>query len=157
MTDRKIRTACLELMATAPAVYLSAVDADGYPRVRAMLNLRNRAQYPDHVHLYEGHDEDFLVYLATNTASRKRRDIERDRRICLYYCHPESFFGLSLVGDVQIVEERAVKEVVWAEGWERYYPTTGDPSDPDYTLLRLLPSNAAGWAGSGTFSFDIGR
>jgi len=157
MDEKELRAACLELMATAEAVYLSTVEADGYPRIRAMLNLRNRAQYPDHVHLYDGHDDDFMVYVSTNTTSRKRKEIETNPRIGLYYCRPAEFFGMSLVGDVEIVEDPKIKEAVWVDGWERYFRTTGRPDDPDFTLLRLHPKSARGWTGSETFELVFDR
>lgn len=157
MNEIEQRAACIELMATADVVYLTVIGVDGYPRIRAMLNLRNRSQYPDHVHLYDGHDEDFMVYISTNTSSRKRKEIEANPRIGLYYCRPAEFFGMSLVGDVEFVDDATIKEAVWADGWERYYATTGRANDPDYTLLRLCPKNASGWAGSRTFEFSFKR
>lgn len=157
MNETELRAACIELMATANVVTLSTIGADGYPRLRAMLNLRNRSQYPEHAHLYEGHDEDFMVYISTNTSSRKRRDIEANPRIGLYFCRPTEFFGMSLIGDAEIVEDAAIKEAVWVDGWERYYSTTGRPDDPDFTLLRFFPKNARGWTDSRTFEFDFDR
>ena len=157
MNEKELRAACLELMATAEAVYISTVEADGYPRIRAMLNLRNRSQYPDHVHLYDGHDDDFMVYVSTNTSSRKRKEIEANPRIGLYYCKPTAFFGMSLVGDVEVVEDPKIKEAVWVDGWEVYFRTTGRPDDPDYTLLRLYPKSARGWTGSETFELTFDR
>jgi len=155
MDEKELRAACLELMAIADTVYLAANEASGYPRIRAMLNLRNRSDYPDHVHLYEGHDDDFMVYIATNTASKKRRDIEADPRIGLYYRHPDKRFGMALAGDVEIVDDPSTKAAVWADGWEVYFPTTGTPDDPDYTLLRLFPANARGWTGLETFELTF--
>jgi len=155
MEEKELRAECLELMAEADTVYLAVNEASGYPRIRAMLNLRNRSEYPDHGHLYEGHDEDFMVYVATNTASRKRKDIEADRRVGLYYRHPDKRVGMSLIGDVEIVDDMATKEAVWADGWEVYFPTTGKPDDPDYTLLRLFPRNARGWTGFETFELTF--
>lgn len=156
MSESDIRTRCLKLMATADAVYLSAMEG-GYPRIRAMLNLRNRSQYPDHAHLYEGHDEDFMIYLTTNTSSNKRRDIAADPRVGLYYCRPREYFGMSLVGDVEVIDDPAIKEAVWTEGWERYYTTTGRPDDPDYTVLRLFPKGGRGWAGGRAFELTFRR
>jgi len=156
MNDEELRSACLELMAIADTVYLAVSEAEGYPRIRAMLNLRNRIEYPDHAHLYEEHDGDFMVYLVTNTSSKKRADIAANPRIGLYYRHPDKRFGMSLVGDAEIVEEAVTKEAVWVEGWEVYFPTTGRPNDPDYTLLRLFPIHARGWTGSETFALDLG-
>ena len=93
--------------------------------------------------------------LSTNTSSRKHKAIEADPRIGLYFCHPKEFFGLSLIGDAEIIEDLSVKESIWAPGWERYYPTTGDATDPDYAIVRLLPKNAQGWYRSETFAFDF--
>ena len=155
MNERELKSACLELMATSDAVYLSSVDSGGYPQTRALLNLRNRRQFPGHVRLFEGHEDDFMIYLSTNTASQKHARIERDPRVGLYFCHPKKFFGLSLIGEAEIIDDLAVKESLWAPGWERYYPTTGDASDPDYAIVRVLPSSAQGWYQSETFEIDL--
>ncbi len=157
MNDQELRLVCLELMAMADTVYLAANEVEGYPRIRAMLNLRNRTEYPDHMHLYEDHEDDFMIYIATNTSSRKRADIEADPKIGLYYRHPDRRFGMSLVGDAEIVDDAAIREAVWADGWEVYFPETGCPEDPDYTLLRFFPKNARGWTGSETFALDFRR
>jgi general stress protein 26 len=156
MDEKELQAACIELMAVADTVFLAANEAGGYPRIRAMLNLRNRTEYPKHVHLYADHDDDFMVYLTTNTSSRKRADIEADPKVGLYYRHPDRRFGLSLIGDVEIVDDMETKTAVWADGWEVYYPSTGRPDDPDYTLLRIFPTSARGWTGAETFAFSIG-
>ncbi len=155
MTKKEIQDACRELMETAPAAYLTVNDADGYPRSRAMLNLRNREQFANQAHLYANHQADFMVYLCTNTSSRKRREIEANPRVCVYYCRPEVFHGVSLIGDVEIVNDLETKAALWAEGWEQYFPT-GKPDDPDYTLLRLFPKVVSGWYQSGKFEFHLG-
>jgi len=157
MNDLDLRKACLELMTAAPAVYLSTIGLDGLPRIRAMLNLRNRQQYPDKAHLYVEHDEDLMVYLSTNTASRKRREIEANPHLALCYCDPARFFGLTLNGTAEIIDNAATKEAVWCDGWERYYQITGRPDDPDYTLLRIFPTDASGWTGGRAFSLSLGR
>jgi general stress protein 26 len=154
MTITQLRKTCIERMNTADVVYLTTVGADGYPRSRAMLNLRNREQYPGQVRLYAEHDEDFMVLVSTNTGSRKRGEIEANPRIGLYYCHPKEFFGLLLIGNVEIVDDPALKQAVWADGWEQYFPT-GKPDDPDFTLLRLFPMQASGWNRNETFAFPI--
>ena len=63
----------IELMKTAEAAYLTLIAEDGYPCTRGMLNLRNAQQYPDQAHLYEPHQDDFMVYFSTNTSSNKVR------------------------------------------------------------------------------------
>ena len=140
MTKTQIQEALRE---TVPAAYLTAIDADGQPRTRAMLNLRNREQFASQAHVYANHQQDFMVYIATNTSSRKRREIEANPRVCVYYCR------------LEIVDDLEIKEVLWADGWEQYFPT-GKPDDPDYTLLRLFPKVVNGWYQGGKFEFSLG-
>ena len=75
MDVKEQKNASVELMETAPAVYLTTNGPGGYPYTRAMLNLRNREQYPGQVPLFAGHSEDLLVYFSTNTSSQKLRQI----------------------------------------------------------------------------------
>lgn len=155
MKESGIRRQCLKIMATAPAVFITVIGADGFPRTRAMLNLRNRKQYPNHVHLYAQHDDDFMVFISTNTASKKREEIETNPQIGLYYSLPESFLGLSLIGHAEVIEDLEIKRAVWVDGWERYYRESGTPEDPDYTLLRILPVEARGWLAGTKFQFEF--
>jgi general stress protein 26 len=156
MNVNEIKEQCLKIVATAPAVYMTVIGEDGFPRTRAMLNLRNTKQYPKHIHLYAEHEEDFMVYVSTNTASRKKQEIEQNPQVGLYYSLPESFLGLSLIGRAEIVENPMTKSAVWVEGWEQYYQETGSPEDPDYTLLRIYPIEARGWLAGKVFQFKPG-
>jgi len=151
--DQELFKTCNERMNTADVVYMTTMR-DGYPCTRAMLNMRNRDQYPDHQHLYADHIEDLMTYVVTNTGSKKRKDIERDPRVCLYFCHPGEFFGVSLVGDLEIVDDMEVKRAVWADNLAQYFPT-GKPEDEDYTLLRLFPREVSGWNCGHKFAFEI--
>ena len=53
----------IELMENSKAVYLTTIDNKGFPCIRALLNLRNKEQYPSLVELFGKHDDDFLIYL----------------------------------------------------------------------------------------------
>jgi len=154
MTDTDLMETVVDRMGSADVAYLSIIGAEGYPRTRAMLNLRNREQYPDHVHLYTEHNRDLLVYLTTNTSSLKRSELDANPRVCIYYCHPADFFGVALTGDMEIIDDMALKESLWVDWWSRYYPT-GKPDDPDFTLLRLMPKEVRGWYQGKKFSFGL--
>lgn len=143
MDPHALRIACRELMETSPAAYLTTIGGDGYPRTRAMLNLRNRAQYPHLVPLYAGHETDLLTYLSTNTPSLKVAQIRANPKAAVYYCDPATFRGLMLGGHLEVTDDAALRRALWTEGWERYYP--GGPDDPDHTVLRLRPQFAEGW------------
>ena len=155
MDRTRLLATCVERMSTADVVYLTTIGTDGYPRTRAMLNLRNREQYPDQVDLYTEHGEDLMVYVTTNTSSQKRGELEANPRICLYYCHPADFFGVCLIGDVEIVDDMAAKKALWVDWWDQYFPT-GKVDDPDFTLLRLFPIEVRGWNRGEKFRFELG-
>jgi pyridoxamine 5'-phosphate oxidase len=142
------------LMEVADRAYLTTMGEDGYPRTRAILNLRNPALYPNLADLFDEHREDFLVYVGTNTSSAKVRQIQRDPRGSIYYCHPKRFRGVLLIGEIELVDDPSVRHALWTDGWEIYYPSGRD--DPDYAVLRFLPHSMEGWSGSERFGFAVG-
>ena len=153
MDKRETRQWALMLMETADAAYLTTIDGDGFPQTRAMLNLRNRRQWPALVEVFQGHESDLLLYFSTNTSSAKMTQIRANPKVSVYFCRPGEFHGLMLTGTIEIVTDRPLKRRLWQAGWERYYPHGVD--DPDYTLLRLVPAVAKGWNGAGPLGFDL--
>jgi pyridoxamine 5'-phosphate oxidase len=152
MDENQARRYALELMAFSEAAYLATVDGDGRPHIRAMLNLRTRAQYPKLAALFSEHANDLLVYFTTNTSSPKVAQIRANPAVAAYYCEPAKFHGLMLAGDIEIVDDPRVREALWQDGWERFYP--GGPNDPDHTVLELRPTVARGWHGEDKVEFD---
>jgi general stress protein 26 len=140
MDEKKARALALDLMCKSPAAYLSTVDADGFPQIRAMLNLRSAGQYPSVTELFVGHERDMMIYISTNTSSEKVRQLGQNGRVAVYYCLPTEWRGLMLGGEIEFVDDPAIKKRIYQEGWEVYFPQ--GPSDPDYTVLRLSPTVA---------------
>jgi general stress protein 26 len=155
MNSEELKSKCLEIMEKAEVVYVTTVDQDGYPHTRAMFNLRNEEEFPRQAVLFVEHQSDFMVYLSTNTSSSKLGHIKANPKVCLYYCHPPTFRGLMLAGEIEIVDNSEVRKAIWNEGWERYYP--GGPDDPDHTALRLYPKWVEGWYRGKRFEFGIER
>jgi general stress protein 26 len=153
MTEPAKRQFVLQLITTAPATYLATIGPDGGPEIRAMLNLRNRQQYPGLVELYAAHADDLLVYLTTNTSSAKLDQIRANPAAALYFCDPASFHGVMLAGPLRIVTDAPLKRRIWQDGWQQYYP--GGPDDPDYTILSLHSTVAKGWHGGGRFELSV--
>lgn len=137
-----IRKVSQQLIETAEAAYLTTIDADGFPDTRAMLNLRNPAQYPGLTEFFSVRDP-FEVYFTTNTSSRKIKCIKQNPKVSVYYCQPKSFHGLMLGGLIEIVADTEIKHALWQPGWECYYLLGID--DPDHTVLRLSPRFLRGW------------
>jgi general stress protein 26 len=118
-----------------------------------MLNLRDKEQYPNQVRLFETHQGDLMIYCSTNTSSGKIRQIKANPRVSVYYCNPAKFHGAMLRGDIEIVDDSELRQALWNDGWEMYYP--GGPDDPDHTVLRLYPKSVKGWYKAAAFEFEV--
>ena len=143
MEQNEIKQECIKLMETADVIYLSTIDEDGFPQTRAMVNLRNEEQFPNLVNLFEKHKEDFLIYMTTDTASTKFKQITENPKASVYFCNPKDVQGLMLIGKVEIVTDKEIKKQLWQDDWKVYYP--GGVDDPEYNILRLLPIYAKCW------------
>ena len=81
----EIKKICLELMETTKAAYLTTIDSEGYPITRAMFNLRNKEQFPEFVDFYKGIENEFEIYISTNTSSSKYEHIKQNPKISVYF------------------------------------------------------------------------
>ena len=140
MDEIEAKVLGLQLMEISEMVYLTTVQPDGYPHTRALWNLRNRKMFGRLWSLFKEHKEDYLVLLGTNTSSNKVPHIRADSKVCVYYCDPLEYRGLTLTGDAAIVEDVKVKEALWDPGWKCYYPK--GVGDPDFTIIALKPEKA---------------
>jgi general stress protein 26 len=138
MNFEEMKRNSLELIEKSKAVYLTTIDPNGRPMTRAMLNLRNLEQFPEYKNFFEKQQNKFSIYFSTNTSSSKVKHIKKNPAICVYFCDPEDFHGLMLAGDGELLYDKDLREALWLEGGEKYYPEGID--DPDYTVLRLVPN-----------------
>jgi general stress protein 26 len=146
MTENEMKKLSLELMECSECVFISTINDDGFPSIRAMNNLRNAEYYPKLKFLFEDHDEDFLILLSTNTSSEKVAHIRKKPKVSAYFKKPGVWQGIAFIGEMEIVEgaEGAeLKKKMWSDDWAKYYPS--GYNDPDHTLLRLYPKRAKGW------------
>jgi general stress protein 26 len=130
----------LELMTISKAAYLTTIDSEGYPITRAMFNLRNKEQFPEFLDFFKGLDNEFEIYISTNTSSSKIDHIKKNPKISVYFCDTEDFKGVMLGGEAEVIDDMKVKQKIWLDWWTRYY--SKGLEDPDYTLLRLNPKTA---------------
>ncbi len=146
----------LELMEIARAAYLTTIDADGFPHIRGMTNLRNRCTHLHLTTLFRDHRKDFLIIFSTNTSSEKVKHVKENPKVSVYYSHPEKTQGVMFGGEIEIVLDPELKRAIWTNDMLKYYP--GGYDDSDHTILRLRPQRAKGWDGQRftTFAFNIG-
>ncbi len=88
-------SASWSLVLRSEFVFLSTLDErDGSPDTRVVFNLRkarNEAFAAGAAALLEG----FSTWIATNTSSRKVRELRADGRGCLYFADTANFEGLT--------------------------------------------------------------
>jgi len=105
-----------------------------------MFNLRNKEQFPEFSEFFENQQNQFTIYISTNTSSSKVAHLSKNPKMCVYFCDAGDFKGFMLGGSVKIVDDIELKKRIWLDWWTRYYPKGVE--DPDYTLLQLEPKNA---------------
>lgn len=103
-------------------VYISSIDEDGFPNMRAMLTPRKR----------EGIK---TIYFHTNTSSSKIEQYRKHPKASMYICDQRFFRGVMLLGTMEVLDDQASKEMLWQEGDTMYYSQGVD--DPDYCILKF--------------------
>jgi len=127
-------------------------ETEGFPEIRALLNLANPKKYPklkDKAFTVDG--DTLTIYFTTNTSSRKIRQIRANNKACLYFVLPQKFKGVSAIGTIEEVTDQSVKEDFWQTGWYIYYHKGA--KDPDYTLLKFTTKFLHCWGGSKVHDF----
>jgi len=140
-------------METAELVYLATVDNEGFPQVRAMVNLRNASLNSSTAKVFENHDDDFLMYFTTHKSSDKMRHIRINPNASVYFCDSKQRYGLLLAGKIEIATDAKLKKDLWQERWVKHFPAGAD--DPEYIVLRFVPSFVKGWSPEGPFQFKL--
>jgi general stress protein 26 len=129
------QTDCLKLMESLPLVEVTTLDRNGYPSTRAMLNLRDRQEYPEFCGLYAQEENPLTVYLTTNVHSEKLCEIARCKKSSLYFCDPKVFGAVLLQGELDLVTDQTLWHKIWQKGWEVYYP-----SKAEHVILKFIPN-----------------
>ena len=153
MDQKTLLLKSIELMGLSEAAYLTTIDNDGFPETRAMLNLRNKSNYPNLIEFFDNANNDFLTYFTTNTSSGKILQIMANPNVCVYYCLPNEWRGLMLQGKIENIIDIDIKKAIWQDRWTMYYPQGIE--DPDYSILRLEPSKLKIYHQLNTFSMTL--
>lgn len=120
--------------------FISYVDDDGYPITKAMLKPRERNGIKE-------------IWLSTNTSSNKVRCLKNNRKASLYFVDKRFFRGVSLIGNVEVLETPEAKERIWQEGDELYYKE--GVTDPDYCVLKFTAVKGRYYSNFKSEDFEI--
>lgn len=122
------KTKLFEFISEQKTAFISSVDENGYPVVRAMLAPR----------VIEGND----IYFSTNTSSNKVKQYLANGKACVYFYKRGRFKyqGAAITGDMQVCTDQATKNLVWRFGDTLYYKK--GVTDPDYCVLKFTCKSA---------------
>lgn len=142
----------IKIIKTAPAAEFATVHTNGFPEIRALLNLANEKSYPALKDMaVKTAGETITLYFTTNTSSRKAAQLRKNPKACIYFCLPTQFKGVSAIGTIEEVTDPQIKEDFWQKEWRMYYHK--GKTDPDYTLLRFTSKHLHCWSGFGIHDF----
>jgi len=106
--------------------YISSVDENGFPNIKAMLAPRKR----------NGLSE---FWFTTNTSSMRVAQYRANPKASVYFCDQRFFRGVMFLGTMKVLEDAKTKEMIWQEGDEMYYPK--GVTDPDYCVLKFTATS----------------
>jgi general stress protein 26 len=101
--------------------FLSSVNHEGFPVTRAMLK-------PIEM-------ENGIFYLHTNTSSNKVQEFLNNSKACIYFCDDQSFQGVTLLGNMEVMSNNVDKQKFWKDEYSVYYSKGEGLSD--FTVLKF--------------------
>jgi general stress protein 26 len=139
MTERQVIEKSLALIQRSSIALLGSLDNDGFPNIKAMLNLE-----------YDGLK---TIWFSTNTSSKRVAQFARNPKSCVYYVDQEKFEGLLLVGTIQLLQDAISRQRLWRTGFEKYYSL--GVYDPDYSVLCFTAEKGNFYHGMANHWFDV--
>ncbi|MBR6556379.1 MAG: pyridoxamine 5'-phosphate oxidase family protein [Clostridia bacterium] len=126
-----------DLVDEAKVAYVSSVDEKGYPMTKAMLSLQR--------------DGLFTHYFSTHCSNRRTQQFLKNSKACIYFCKEDSFEGLMLNGNIEVMTDRDHKAMLWREGFEMYYPEGIETEN--YCVYKFTAHKANFYYGLSDFDF----
>ena len=120
MKNKKTEQELENLIQRAGNALIGSIDEEGYPNIKAMLPPRKR----------EGIQ---TIYFSTNTSSQRVNQFRTNPKASVYFFDAQTFQGVMLKGNMQVLETPEYKEMLWQNGDTLYYPL--GVTDPDYCVL----------------------
>lgn len=129
----------LELVEKSKIALVGNVDKNGFPNIKAMLNLK--------------HDSLKKFWFSTNTSSKRVQQFKKNSKACIYFVDEANFKGLMLKGRIEILQDLESRKMLWNDGCEIYYPLGVE--DPDYSVLCFTAESGNYYHGLVNIDFEI--
>jgi len=114
-------SAAKELMTSTRFCALITLDESGHPRARTMDPFLP--------------EEDLVVWLGTNSSSRKVNEIRNDSRTTLYYKASDESGYVVISGNAYLIDNQEMKKKYWKKEWETYY----SDQKTNFILIKVVP------------------
>jgi general stress protein 26 len=128
------------LIKRSSKVLIGSVDDEGFPNIKVMLAPR----------VMNGIKE---FYLSTNTSSMRAAQYLKNPKACFYVYDSRYFKGLMIKGTMEVINDQKVKDMVWRDGDEMYYPL--GVTDPDYCVLKFVSQSGRYYENFSSRNFEI--
>jgi len=102
--------------------FISSVDENGYPNTKAMLAPVKR----------EGVK---TFYWHTNSPSLRVKHYRNNPKACIYFCDEQSFHGVMLKGNMEVLDDENIKKEIWKDEFSMYYQ--GGMNGGDFIILKF--------------------
>ena len=118
MTNELLEKAA-EFMKNIEIASLSSIDGNDYPRTAAMCSLKT-----------EGIK---TIWFSTGTRSHKTENFKRNSKSSV--CYHTDKDNVTLIGDVEIVDDMETKKQLWVDWFIKHFPL--GVTDPNYCVLKF--------------------
>ncbi len=129
----------VNLVNMSKVVMVGSHDKNGYPNIKCMLKMK--------------HEGLKTFYFSTNTSSKRVQQFKENSKACLYFVDSTDWQGLILTGKMEVLQDKNLKEKLWVQGFEKYYPLGVD--DPDYSVLKFTADKGNYYHKLCNIDFDV--
>ena len=123
MAQEELKKTIVEFAKTYEYSNLITIDGSGFPKGRMMENLP--------------FGEDLIFWFATGSQSNKVAEIKNNSKASVFLYRPEDHASISVAGNAETVTDDNVRVEKWKEKWSAFWEK--GPSDPEYTLIKIVP------------------
>lgn len=138
MSKEQIYLAALQLANRSRIAMFGNNTGDGYPNIKALIKCENEGLK--------------TIWFSTNTSSKRVPMLQKDGRTCVYFVDFDHWEGLSLIGDIELLQDAASRKRIWHVGDEKYYPL--GITDPDLTVMRFTTRSCNYYHGLANLTFE---
>lgn len=122
--------------------FVASVDEEGFPNMKAMLKPRMQVDLK-------------TFYFTTNTSSMRVNQFRQNPKASIYFYRKGliHYEGVMLKGNMKVLKDQDIKNMIWHKGDEAFYPK--GVTDPDYCVLRFDATEGRYYCDLKTENFKI--